>query len=190
MSTLMGSDGRAALPIPTAPEPGLPSGAYRKLLRRASVGLFCLSLVWTVVAWLDGAFRPHLHVALVGGLAVGIGISEAAFVGGLGLMASAIPGAVPRVAGHRPIARVRVLRRDGGRALLAACAERRRWRVGFLLNWAGAVATTVLLITCLMLYTPPSAWGGLLVLIFDLVATFGLRLPIWAHRSDIGGAAP
>jgi hypothetical protein len=53
---------------------------------------------------------------------------------------------------------------------------------GFWLNFLGAVGTSLLLIYSVMKYVPFAGWGLLVLLVLDLAATFGWRVPLQLAR--------
>lgn len=138
------------------------------------------SMAWTVYAWLSGTFRPVVSLAEASVFAVGVAVSEALFVLGLVFMAASLPSAARPTSQATSAGAVMKLR-SRTNDLLGACADNRVWRAGFYLNWAGAIASAMMLMATVFVLMPSAAWGLVLVLSLDLVATFGLRTPL--HRT-------
>ena len=166
-----------------APSAEASRGTRRGRARGIGAVVVVSSLAWTVIAWSLGYSRPDVRLDQLGMVAAALVASEAAFIGGLIVMVAALPHAAT-IANGASSGRWAVFRRRELRPVLAACSASPAWRRGFLLNWIGAAGSTAILVVVALLYTPPAAWGTTLVLMADLLATFGLRIPLWRRRSS------
>ena len=150
--------------------------------RRVSWTLAGASLMWTVAELIFGTLRPRLQVVDFAGVGSLLVLSEAAFVLGLVLIATATGRSLGR--NVRSLAALR----SETKAILQAVGKQRLTRVGLYLNWGGAAGTALVLVGAVLVLLPPASWGLATVPAVDLAGTFALRLPIRAALARLVSA--
>lgn len=155
--------------------------AARRIKRWAIAIIVLTSVVWTAVRWdsLAEVKEKVGQVAIFGGLML---INEVFFTSGLIMIAGSLGRHIFAGAGANPINWVRAL--WGIRAktteLLHSIADSRMFRVGFTLNWIGAVGTGLIPTVGIVVLLPYTAWGIAVLPLIDVVASIGIRAPIQA----------
>jgi hypothetical protein len=126
--------------------------------------------------------KSDLRLQAVGKFGVALIITEALFTLGALLMATSVG---LEVAGANRLHRVyRILRQSRARArqMATEILESKLFALGFWMNFAGAVGTSVILISVVASFVPTTGWGLLLLLFLDLLATFLWRVPLHIKR--------
>ncbi len=128
------------------------------------------------------ARKANLRLQTVGKLGATLLVTEALFTLGAVLMGASVGLEVVGTSRlHRAFhtfkqSRVRV------RQIANEILESRIFAFGFWMNFAGAVGTSLVLISVVIGYVPTAGWGLLLLLILDLLATFAWRVPLHVKR--------
>ena len=163
-----------AEPNGTTTDPEPPPGRWpARRVRSVAVRVVVIaSLVWTVVAW-RSIPNPAEKLATLPFFAAALAIGEICFVGGAVRVATSV-GAWVKSNDDRWWVQLRRVRKDF-RSLVGASTATRRFRVGFVLNWCGAVISGLLGLVAVVVFLPPTGWGLVLVPVLDLVATFAWR---------------
>jgi hypothetical protein len=147
-------------------------------------------LISTTVAWTihDWAYFRLIKEKADEVVAIGAGlvVTELCFIIGALLMAASLGiQAFGGARGSRGIVRhVRHVRAQV-RHIITQTGQSRLFGIGFWLNFFGAVGTSFLLVLATFYYIPIAGWWLLGFLIIDLIATFGLRIPVHIARKKI-----
>jgi hypothetical protein len=142
------------------------------------------SLVWTVLDWsrFDGLKDRAVQSVP---LALGLGVTELLFVAGALLMALTAGNELFEGWTKHSAWKKVGLARKNYKALAHSLAVSPLFSAGFWLNFAGAVGTSLILILAVFKFVPVAGWGLLILLIIDLAATFGWRLPLHKRRMQL-----
>ena len=150
--------------------------------------IFALALLWSIYTWFDGGWHPSGLTHSLGRYALALLIAEIAFISGMILMFFSVNlksfGEKKRISDFS-INKIR----QNYPEIARATVDRSRWRFGFFLNWFGAIASTMVLSLAVIFLTPIKSWGLLIPFTLDLVATCGLRYPIYrnmSHYKNVG----
>lgn len=146
------------------------------------------SIAWTVYNW-SGVVEIKNHLESLAVFALLFAFSEACFV--IGALMVAIGGGKVVFAGtgKNPLKwALAVWRvRTAYRKLAEVAPSSRLVRIGFHLNWLGAVLTGVFLAAGIILVLPMTSWGLLVLPLLDILASFGWRYPIEKRLDDSSG---
>lgn len=148
-------------------------------------GVLIVSSLLLVVADLThmAQVQPYFQqVAWVGVLLI---ISEILFVLGVILMMIGAGESLAEASKSQPLYKRLYYIRKNYRRLGEAAIVNNIFTIGFWMNFLGAVASSIILIVVIIVYTPITGSGILLILIIDLVATFGWRIPVELARRRI-----
>jgi hypothetical protein len=148
----------------------------------ASILLAVLSLVWIIYDWSsEGLLAARAHALVAAGLY--LVITETCFIVGAIIMAATL-GVGVATEGHRFKRWYRHIRyvRSEAKHLALSLVENHWFAVGFWLNFFGAVGTSLILIGVVTADAPFAGWGLLVLLVLDLAATFGWRIPLHMKR--------
>lgn len=139
------------------------------------------SLVATIYDWARvGDILGRLSE--IGWLGAVLIATEACFIIGALLMAVSAGESIAHVRHPRHWwAHMRYLRQEV-KTIAGRMLSSRLFAIGFWLNFAGAVGTSLVLVFGVIHFLPHTGWGLLILIVIDLVATFGWRLPLEYHR--------
>jgi hypothetical protein len=147
-------------------------------------------LISTTVAWTihDWAYFRLIKEKADEVVAIGASlvVTELCFILGALLMAASLGiNAFGGARGSRAIARHVKHVRSQVKTIIMQTGQSRLFGVGFWLNFFGAVGTSFLLVLATFYYIPVAGWWLLGFLIIDVIATFGLRIPVHLARKKI-----
>jgi hypothetical protein len=150
-----------------------------KLKRYGLWSIVLVSLVWSL-ANLNQFSQIKQQLSNIEIFAITIVISEVCFIGGLGLVAFGTGQSVFAGTGFNPIKWFGALfnLRRLSKGLLHGVSGNVFGRFGFYLNWVGAVGTTATLLIGALWFLPGVSRIIAVLLIADLAATFGWRVPL------------
>lgn len=148
-----------------------PPGALKKWAIRL---IILASLVWTAYNW-SGLAEIKDELSRVVIIMVILLICEVCFVSGAILMLVGAGNTFRGVSGW--IKGIKEARQNA-RLIAEHISTSRVFRVGFNLNWVGAVGTGVVLFGGVLLILPITSWGLAVLPFLDIVASFGWRCPI------------
>ncbi|MGB3023839.1 MAG: hypothetical protein WBB39_03475 [Candidatus Saccharimonadales bacterium] len=146
--------------------------------------LVIVSIGLTVINWqLSGDLRSRM-VEIVW-VAPALFVTEALFVVGAIMMAVSAGENLAEYRHprhwHRGVMTIRRQTRQFAEKLVISTL----FTVGFWCNFAGAVGTSLILIIGLALIAPLTSLGVTLIIVIDLIATFGWRIPLEIARRKI-----
>lgn len=150
---------------------------FLTLLAVASIALLVINALTTDYS--------QFRIGQVLWVAIGLVVGETLFVVGALVMAYSVGENVSHF-GHirkwrQGLSYLRKHARRFGETLIVS----KSFTVGFWMNFAGAVITSLILISAIIAYNPYAGAGILVVLVIDLVATFGWRIPIEIARRKV-----
>lgn len=168
-----------------------PSGSHSRLHRVAILAIVTASLGWTIYNW-DGLSRIRDELGTVVVFAVLLVLTEICFIVGGVLLAAGLGASGLGRTDRNVMAWVRSLRQL--RREYHGSAERistsTSFRVGFDLNWFGAVGSGVVAFVGIVVVLPPTAWGLLVLPALDVAASFGWRIPISRKLKQLRSVHP
>jgi hypothetical protein len=150
---------------------------FLTLVAVASIALLIINAVTTDYS--------QFHVGQVLWVAIGLIIGEILFIVGALLMAYSVGENVSHFGHIRRWRQALIYLRKHARRFGETLIVSRSFTVGFWMNFAGAVITSLILIIAIVAYNPYAGAGILLVLVIDLIATFGWRIPIEIARRKV-----
>jgi hypothetical protein len=154
--------------------------AWRKKL---IISLVILSLGLMIYDALYGG-RLYSQIKNLGWLSAVLLLTEACFIAGAVIMAISAGESFRRLKlRHWPRHIVRL--RGQAKIFAARVVASRLFAIGFWLNFIGAVGTSLILIAAVILFVPQAGWGLGLIIILDLLATFGWRVPLEVQRRTL-----
>jgi hypothetical protein len=152
--------------------------AYRLM---AIAVLFAVSLIWTTYDWPTfSLIKARAEgVAILG---IGLALTEACFIIGaivaaasVGMLLSAQGGFVGWWKNLRHA-------RRNIQDVMQSITRNKLFEFGFWLNLLGAVGTSLLLGVAVVMLLPVVAWWILILLILDIAASLGWRIPLYRSR--------
>jgi hypothetical protein len=153
-----------------------------KIRTIGTVVLVALSLIWILfdVTRLNALTTQASKIAYI---AAGLLITETLFIIGAILMAASL-GISAASQGHllkKWYEHARHVRKQA-KSLAGSIIDSKLFAMGFWMNFVGAVGTSLLLVILVLRFAPVAGSGLLIVLLIDLAATFGLRIPLHLKR--------
>lgn len=148
-----------------------PFETARKWISRLSI-IASLVLLWVNRSGLATIFDQLGDILI---FAILILICEICFVAGLALMLVGLGTSFDSIFGW--LKALWQVRKDPT-LLLGHLSASRVFRLGFNLNWLAAVGTGVLAVVGVITVLPVSGWGLLVPAVLDILASFGIRVPI------------
>ncbi len=141
------------------------------------------SIGWTIYDWarLDELKSRVEGIAYLG---VSLMLSEAFFIVGAILMLLAIGEELPTLHFTKWLHHLRFVKREI-KTIASSAIQSRLFGIGFWMNFTGAVLTSLILVFGVVKLLPIQAWGILLILAIDLIATFGWRIPLHISRKRL-----
>ncbi len=156
---------------------------YHWLRRRLILALIILAIALTVIDWLQGG-QVNVQLQKNGWLGIAILITEAFFVGGALLMAITAGENLLSLHPKHWVTHFSYLKREA-RTLAHKLIRSRLFMFGFWLNFVGAIGTSLILIIGIILFVPQAGWGVLIIVVLDLLASFGWRALAIAKRKKL-----
>lgn len=155
--------------------------AARRIKRYLIWGIVLASVAWTIIRW-DSLSEVKGKVGQVAVFGVLMLINEVIFISGLLLITASLGRHVFAGTGWNPVRWVKALLgvRVKATELLHSIADSRMFRVGFMLNWIGAVGTGLIPTVGIFVVLPYTTWGIAVLPMLDVVASIGIRAPIEA----------
>jgi hypothetical protein len=144
------------------------------------IAVAVLSIGWTIYDWGNLNFLKDRLIG-VEYVAIGLLLTEALFIVGALVMLAAVGEKIPSFHPRRWVGNVNFLKKEI-KAISSRAISSRLFGFGFWLNFIGAVGTSVILMLGVVRLFPIQAWGLLLILVIDLLATFGWRVPLQMAR--------
>jgi hypothetical protein len=156
---------------------------YKSKIRTiATTALVVLSLIWIIYDW------AHLNQLNVRAgnfvhLATWLAVTEACFIVGAILMAASLGVGVVREQGRIRdwLKHLHHVRRQS-KSLASTLIDSKIFALGFWLNFLGAVGSSLVLVAFVLHVSPLTGSGLLFVLLVDLAASFGWRIPLHLKR--------
>lgn len=137
------------------------------------------SVAWTIYNW-SGLTQIKEELDKVAIFAIMLVLTEICFVIGATMVAAGLGKSIFAGTGYNPLAWLKAIGRLRGE--YHSFAERintsTSFRIGFNLNWFGAVGTGVVALVGILVVLPATAWGLLVLPVLDIAASFGWRAPI------------
>ncbi len=148
--------------------------SFLLLIAVASVGLMVIDIIFfhdlkshlSQIVWTSGALAVTETLFIVGALIMALSLGER------------IEHFRSIKTWHHGIRYIRLHARQFGEQLIVSPT----FTLGFWVNFVGAVGSSVILIIGLLSVAPYTSLGILTVIVIDLVATFGWRIPIEIAR--------
>lgn len=155
---------------------------YVKNLRKWFLtALVITSIALIAIDWAHMREITH-HLSSVTWIGICLLITEAFFVIGALLMAISAGENLSEFKRLRHWPRRLSELRNSARHFAEKMILSRTFTIGFWLNFIGAVGTSLILIGAVIAFTPYTGFGILIVIIIDLIATFGWRIPLELTR--------
>ncbi|MFE6904781.1 hypothetical protein ACFVFJ_50145 [Streptomyces sp. NPDC057717] len=152
--------------------------------RRLVVSAVVVSIAWTAFTWRELAVVKQ-RLSEVALLTLGFALTEVLFIGGAILMAIGC-GITVRREGQVTTVRGLLRLRGQYRQLALRSMGSNVFRLGFNVNWIGAVGSGLLVLAGILLVLPVSAWALTTLPLVDVVASIAWRVPA---RRGLNGAA-
>lgn len=153
--------------------------AARKIRSLLVWTIVLASVAWTIYNW-SGLTQIKEELDKVAAFAILLLLTEICFVIGAIMVAAGLGKSIFRGTGYNPIAWLKAIGKLRGE--YHSFAERintsTSFRIGFNLNWIGAVGTGLVLAIGILVVLPATAWGLLILPALDIAASFGWRTPI------------
>jgi hypothetical protein len=155
---------------------------YKKHHVRIIIAIIVLSIAWSLYVWISyGSLYEKL--GQVSGLGAIMFMSELAFTVGAIIMLVSLGEDFPWRKIHLWPSHVMRARRDL-KLFANEAIQSKLFGFGFWLNFVGAVLTSLILFGGILVLLPVQAWGLLVIVIIDLLATFGWRVPLHIKRRN------
>ena len=146
--------------------------------------LIAVSFLWPLLNWREFEAIRHNFVG-IGYISAALIISEVAFVVGAVLMLGAVGTEFTgRNKFHVFIKKYRASRKSL-KEVAAQAITSPAFSIGFWLNFAGAVATSLILAFGIIRFLPAVGYGLLIIVTLDLIATFAWRRPLHNARKRL-----
>lgn len=153
----------------------------KRLKKPLIISLIIASIVLTVYDWTN-IKDVHSYLWSAGVVGIGIVIAEVLFIAGVVFMAISAGESFPSIKKiHKWPGHFSALRGDT-RSFAENLLTSRLFAIGFWMNFVGAVGTSTILVFAILKFAPYTGIGVLAVIIVDLVATFGWRIPLEIAR--------